>query len=68
AVRSTTSNPVQPHIRIYPARPTPSNPALIDRYAKAAFENGIAPEVLPAEQAYIQDPVADLVLTVVEAL
>jgi hypothetical protein len=67
-VRSTTSDPVQPHIRIYPARPTPSNPALIDRYAKAAFINGVAPEVLPAEQAYIQDPVADVLVTVVEAL
>jgi hypothetical protein len=67
-VRSTTADPVQPHIRIYPARPTPANPALIDRYAKAAFENGVAPAVLPAEQAYIADPVADVLLTVVEAL
>jgi hypothetical protein len=68
AVRSTTAGPVQTHIRIYPGRPTPSNPALIDRYAKQAFINGIAPEVLPAEQAFIEDPVADLILTVVEAL
>jgi hypothetical protein len=68
AVRSTTADPVQAHIRIYPARPTPSNPALIDRYAKQAFINGVAPEVLPAEQAWIEDPIADLFLTVTEAL
>lgn len=68
AARSVTSDAVQPHIRIYPARPTPDNPALIDRYARAAFENGVAPDVLPAEQAFIEDPAADIAIVIVEAL
>lgn len=68
ALRSTTADWVQPHIRVYPARPTPANPALIDRFARQSFIDGIAPDVLPAEQAWIEDPVRDLVLTVVEAL
>ena len=68
AVRSVTADPLQPHIRIYPARPTPSNPAQIDRYARAGFEGGLVPPVLAAEQAYIEDPDLDINLSVVEAL
>jgi len=68
AVRAVTADAVQAHIRIFAARPTPADPALIDRYAKAAFEAGITPPVLAAEQAYLEDPLADLGLTLVEML
>ncbi len=68
AARSVTTDPLQPHIRIYPARPRPKNPALIDRYARAGFEGGPIPPVLAAEQAYIEDPDLDIDLSVVEAL
>jgi hypothetical protein len=65
-VRAVDAAPLQPHIRIFPARPTPAL-ALIDRFAKAGFE-GTPPPVLAAEQAYIEEPAADLILTAVEAL
>ena len=68
AVRSVTADPLQPHVRIYPARPAPSNPALIDRYARAGFGDGPVPPVLAAEQAYIADPALDISVSVVEAL
>ncbi|WP_018185011.1 hypothetical protein [Kaistia granuli] len=66
-VRSITIAPVQPHIRIYPARPSPADPAQIDRFARAGFDGSAIPPVLAAEQAAILDP-ADVSLTVVEAL
>jgi hypothetical protein len=66
AIRAVDAGPLQPHIRIFPARPTPP-PAQIDRYARAGFD-GPPPPVLAAEQAYIEEPAADLVLTAVEAL
>ncbi|MFV2054107.1 hypothetical protein [Aliiroseovarius sp. YM-037] len=68
AVRSVTADPVQPHIRLYPARPTPDDATKIDRYQSDAYLPGPPPVVLPAEQAYIADPAFDLSLTVVEAL
>lgn len=67
AVRAVTADPVQQHIRIFEARPTPSDPSLIDRYAHAGFV-GSPPPVLPAEQAFIQNPATDLALSLVEAL
>jgi hypothetical protein len=67
-VRAVTTDAVQAHIRIFSARPTPADPNLIDRYAKAEFEQGKTPPVLAAEQAYIEYPVADINLTVVEML
>ncbi len=54
--------PLQPHIRIFPARPTPPA-ALIDRFARAGFE-GAPPPVLAAEQAFIEAPATDIALTV----
>ena len=66
AVRAVDAAPLQPHIRIFPARPTPPL-ALIDRFARAGFE-GAPPAVLAAEQAYIERPETDVVLTAVEAL
>ena len=59
---------MQPHIRLFHARPTPQDPARIDRYQSAAFAPGPPPPVLPAEQAHIADPATDLQLTIVEAL
>ncbi len=67
AVRAVTSEPAQAHVRIFPARPTPADAALIDRFARAAFTGPSPPPVLAAEQAYIEDPVADIDLSVVEA-
>jgi predicted phage baseplate assembly protein len=67
SVRAVTADPVQMHIRIFEARPTPVDPALIDRFARAGFD-GPVPPVLAAEQAFIDDAVADVNLTLVEAL
>ena len=66
ASRAVDLSPRQAHIRIFPARPAPPL-ALIDRYARAGF-TGAPPPVLAAEQAFIEDPAADLILTAVEAL
>jgi hypothetical protein len=67
AIRAVDAGPLQPHIRIFPARPAPPL-ALIDRFARAGFAGATPPPVLAAEQAYIEEPAADLVLTTVEAL
>ncbi len=67
AIRAVTAAPLQPHIRIFPARPTPPL-AQIDRFARAGFDGPTPPFVLPAEQAFIEDPKTDIGLTVVEAL
>lgn len=66
AVRAVTSGPVQEHIRIFPARPCPTDPGLIDRYARAGFR-GPPPPVLAAEQAFLEAP-GDVLLSLVEAL
>ena len=47
AVRAVTFAPVQEHVRIFPARPCPTDPGLIDRYARAGFR-GPPPPVLAA--------------------
>lgn len=65
--RAVTAAPVQPHIRIFPARPTPA-PGLIDRFARAGFEGPTPPPVLAAEQAFVEAPASDIRLTIVEAL
>jgi hypothetical protein len=67
AVRAVTADLVQDHIRVFPARPSPADTSLIDRYARAGF-TGSPPPVLAAEQAFIQNPATDLGLVVVEAL
>jgi hypothetical protein len=66
ALRAVTAAPLQPHIRIFAARPTPPL-AQIDRFSRAGF-TGAPPPVLAAEQAYIENPTVDVVLTAVEAL
>ncbi len=68
AVRAITAQPVQPHIRLFEARPTPANPVQIDRYQTDAYLPDPAPAVLPAEQAWFATPARDIALTVVEAL
>lgn len=66
-VRAVNSAAVQSHIRIFVARPTPSDLSLIDRYALAGLPGVELPPVLAAEQAYLEDPVADVDLMVVES-
>jgi hypothetical protein len=67
AIRSVDAAPLQPHIRIFPARPAPAL-AQIDRYARAGFEGPLPPPVLAAEQAYVADPAEDIEITLVRAL
>ncbi|QRM54367.1 baseplate J/gp47 family protein [Sinorhizobium sp. BG8] len=66
-VRAVDSGPLQKHIRLFLARPLPKDLLLIDRFARRGFEDGVAPAVLAAEQAFIEDP-RDITLTAVEAL
>jgi hypothetical protein len=68
ALRSATMEAVQPHLRIYSARPKPTDPGKIDPYALACFPDGRVPRVLPAELAIVEDASTDLTVTVVEAL
>jgi len=68
AIRAVTKDPVQHHVRIFPARPTPDDPTLIDRYARAGFTGSTPPPVLAAEQAFIEDPAVDIELLIVTGL
>lgn len=65
--RSATTAPVQPHIRMFDARPRPVSAAL-DPLALAALSLDPESHVLPAEQAFIETAATDITLTVVEAL
>jgi hypothetical protein len=67
AMRSVTAAPLQKHIRIFPARPSPLF-AQIDRFARAGFDGTAPPPVLAAEQAYVEVPATDVEITLVEAL
>jgi hypothetical protein len=67
SARLATAAPVQPHVLVRPARPRPTTDAGIDPIVAAAFPDG-PPAVLPAELAVVEDPSADLTVTVVEAL
>lgn len=66
-VRGVSADSLQNHILIFPARPTPSDSNQIDRYAKTDSKE-TPPPVLPAEQAYLEDPENDLIISVVESL
>jgi hypothetical protein len=68
AIRAVTTDPVQHHVRIFPARPTPTDPTLIDRYARAGFIGSTPPPVLAAEQAFIEDSAVDIGLVIVAGL
>ena len=63
ATRGATSAPVQSHLRIFAARPRPGSLSLIDPVFSACFGSNPLPEVLPAEQAYIQVAATDVTLT-----
>ncbi len=67
AIRSVTAAPVQPHIRVFPARAAPPL-AQLDRFSRAGFEGSVPPPVLAAEQLYVADPDEDVDLVVAEAL
>lgn len=67
ARRAAGTEPVQPFIRIFDARPL--RPAAeLDPLALAGLALDPDAPALPAEQPFIADPAADLALTVVEAL
>ena len=66
-LRAVDAGPLQQHVRLFLARALPADPTLIDRFARAGFDNGVVPPVLPAEQAFIEEP-GDITLTPVEAL
>jgi len=63
AVRGATANPLQPHLRIFAARAASDAIVLYDRVVKASLAGAVAPQVLPAEQAWLEDPAADLTLS-----
>jgi hypothetical protein len=63
AVRGATANPLQPHLRIFGARAASDAIAQYDRVVKASLAGAVAPQVLPAEQAWLEDPAADLTLS-----
>lgn len=61
AARGSDDKPVQEHVRIFPARPR-TGTALQDPIVAKLFPQG-APEVLPAEQAFIEVESRDVRLT-----
>ncbi|MGI8570692.1 MAG: putative baseplate assembly protein [Methylocella sp.] len=65
--RSATLAAVQPHVRLFDARPRPPA-ATLDPAALAGLALDPDALALPAEQAFIEKPDADLTLHVVEAL
>jgi hypothetical protein len=62
--RGASASPLQNHLRIFAARSL-SGTTSTDPVVNACFGPSPLPEVLPAEQVYIQSPSADLNLTVV---
>jgi uncharacterized phage protein gp47/JayE len=66
AVRGATADPAQMHLRIFAARPRPTG-ATVDPIIAATF-GASAPEVIPAEQAVIENEAADLTLNVTGGL
>lgn len=65
--RGLTGAPVQPHIRLFEARPRPPV-AMLDPAALAGLALDPDALALPAEQAFIEAPDTDLTLHVVETL
>ena len=63
AVRGATADPLQPHLRIFGARRRVTRFSSHDRVLKASLAGAAAPPVLPAEQAWLEDPAADLTLS-----
>ena len=65
SLRAVTLAAVQPHIRLFAARPAPADPTLIDRFARAGFE-GRPPPVLAGELPFLDR--RDVSLALVRAL
>jgi hypothetical protein len=63
AARDATEKPVQSHLRIFSARSRSGPAAEADPVIKAWFGPNPLPEVLPAEQAYIENETSDITLT-----
>lgn len=63
ATRGATAEPAQGHLRIFAARSRPGAASVVDPVAEACFGAGALPEVLPAEQAFIESEPADITLT-----
>ena len=61
-VRGVSTAAVQAHLRIFAARLRPQPPMPPDPIALACFGSDLPP-ILPAEQAYLEDPATDLGLT-----
>lgn len=67
ARRGATAAPLREHIRLFDARPRPPLSAL-DPLTLAGLALDPDALALPAEQAFLDQPAADLVLSIVEAL
>jgi Baseplate J-like protein len=63
AARGATNQPVQGHLRLFAARPSPGPTSPVDPAVIACFGSHPLPAVLPAEQAYIQTEASDVALT-----
>jgi hypothetical protein len=62
-IRGATSSPLQPHLRMFGARASSAAILHFDRIVGPCLAGATAPAVLPAEQAWLEDPAADLYLT-----
>lgn len=62
ATRGATNEKVQGHLRVFAARPRPKPGAPMDPVVLACYGDNPIPDVLPAEQAYIQIEADDLTL------
>lgn len=67
AIRGATAEPLQSHLRIFAARPRTSV-TVIDPIVQLNLGSGVLPDVLAAEQAYIQTPTDDIILTAIGGL
>jgi Baseplate J-like protein len=67
AARGDTAAKVQPHLRIFAARPLAGSSAANDPFVEQRF-GAHPPAILPAEQAWLEDPAKDAVITAVGGL
>ena len=63
AARGVTAAAVQEHLRIFEARPHAGMASIVDPVVLTCFASRPIPEVLPAEQAFIEVETDDLLLT-----
>ena len=63
ATRGATAAPLQPHVRLFAARPTTPKLLADDPIVASCLANLPTPDILPAEQAYIADERADIQLS-----